>query len=177
MGTTAIGSGISAYGDVKAGKSQADYYTFLAGQNNQQAIAVEKSGVADVSGIQTQAALTTEQKAREVARISGTQRAALAASGVTSDSGSARDIAADTATTAARDAAAIRYNADLKSYQVGREASLRAQALRSQAGQFGAAGVNATRTGGLNATASLLGGATQVADQWYKWRQTSGGKA
>lgn len=173
MGTTAIGTGISAYGDMKAGKAQASYYNTLSGQNNQQAVDVTKAGVADVSGIRTQEALTLDQKQREVARVQGSQRAALAANGVTSDSGSAMDIAADTANTAARDAAAIKYNADIKAFQVGREAELKARALRVQAGQLGEAGVNAVRTGGLNATSSLINGATQVAGQWYKWNQTS----
>lgn len=176
MGTTAVGSGIQAYGDIKAGKAQSSYYQFLAGQNNAQAIEVEKAGVADVTGIQTQAALTTEQKGREVARVEGTQKAAMAASGVNSDSTTSQDIALDTATAAARDAAAIKYNADIKAFSTAREATLKAAALRQQANEFGDASVNSVKTGGLNATSSLLNGATQVADQWYKYSQTSGGK-
>jgi hypothetical protein len=176
MGVQAVGTGVSAYGSIKSGEANAAYYNFLASQNNKLATDTQEAAIKDVSGIQTQASLTQEQKDREVSKLSGSQRAALAASGVGGGSVTSEDISRDTMTTAGRDAAAIRYNADIKSYQIAKEAELRAQALRSQSEGFGQAGVNATKAGTLNALTSVLGGATSVASNWYNWNQTGAGK-
>lgn len=175
MGVQGTGAGLNAYGAIQAGKSQADYYSFLASQNNKQAIDVEKAGTADITGVQTQAELTTAQKARDEARVEGSQRAAAAANGVGGGSVTSQDIAKDTVNTATRDADAIRYNADIKSFEIGQNTKLQAGALRDQASQFGQAGINATKAGGLNAVSSLLNGATSVASNWYQWKQTSDG--
>jgi len=176
MGVQAGGSVFTAASNMQAGKAQASYYNFLAEQNNRQAIDTLKAGRDEVTGIQTQAALTQEQLDRQNSQVKGSQRAVMAANGVYSDSVTSQDIARDTDTAAGRDAAAIRYNADLKSFEASTRATQASQALGDQARGFGMAGVNGARAGGINATTSILNGATQVADSWYKWKTTSEGK-
>jgi hypothetical protein len=175
MGVTALGTYMSMKGQTAGGQDKANYYNTLAGQNYKEAADVQEAAVKDITGVQGQAALTTTAVERNAAKVSGAQRAALAASGVGGGSVTAEDVAKDTATTLGRDKDAIRYNADIKSYEIGTQATLRAKALRDQAVSFGQAGVNAIKAAGLGATSSLLSGAGTVADQWYRYRQTSAG--
>lgn len=102
-GASAIGTGMSAYGQYqggKAAKAQAYYQAEMARQNAE-AQAQMAEYEAQVAGYQAQDATARGIQAEErhwanVGQFLGEQRAALAANGVVVDSGSAQDIQRDT---------------------------------------------------------------------------------
>jgi hypothetical protein len=95
-----------------------------------------------------------EQKQRDqVRRILGAQQAGYGGAGVAVDSGSALDVAADTAAQGEVDALTIRYN--------GR---LRANAAQSQAAAYQASIPGAILTGAVNAGTGIMNYKAPVSD-------------
>jgi hypothetical protein len=166
-----VGSAVGAAGE---GKAQQSYYNYLAAQNEAQTVNVTKAADTNVGLVSGAAAREDVNLSRDVAVTEGAQRAASSASGVWGGSKTREDIATDTANKAALDRAAIRTNADLQSQKITTEAANETAALRNQAGSFRMAGENARRTGNINATTSVLNGATNVASRWYQWKQLKG---
>jgi hypothetical protein len=154
---------LSAYGQIQAGQqaqAAADYNAAVA--RNNQIIADRQAEDAVKRG-----QVAEEEQRRRTRAIAGTQRAALAASGVQLDQGSPADILADTAQFGELDALTIRNNAEREAY-----------GYRVQGMNFGAeAGLQQGRassamTGAyLGAGSTLLSGATSVADRWYTQRR------
>ena len=66
---------------------------------------------------------------------------------------------------------AIRYNADKNSYETTEQGKYESWALKEQAKQGRVAGQMARQAGYINATSSLLSGATSVANTWYLWNR------
>lgn len=119
---------------------------------------------AEVGEIQAQQAAARgaaeEDRLRlQSSQLQGSQRARLAGTGVDLGSGSALDLQTDTRALTALDAATIRRNAanEVWSY-------------RTQAGLDR----SATGSPTLAAAPTVLGGATQFADRWYRYK---GGEA
>jgi len=83
--------------------------------------------------------------------------AAAGVYGVTAD-----DIISDTINKAKLDAANIRYNADVQSWAVNKEAAEKGWALRNQGTLFRAAGKQARQAAAINMTSTLLGTASSV---------------
>lgn len=158
------------------GVAQKNYYYYLAKQNEVQADQTLKAGNEQTSLIQDQGAFETGQLRKNERQTMGAQRAAAAASGIGAGSATLEDIARDTMTKADLDAAAIRYNADAKSWETQTTARNTAASLRAGATGYRYAGDNAITAGNINANASLLGGATSVANTWANWSQTSRGR-
>ncbi len=148
-----IGGGVfSALQAYQQGKAEGAYYDFQAGQYDRQA-----------RDVMTQAHEDTVLFREGIKRLSGTQRAQLAAGGM-AGSQTAMELISDTARQAELDALAIKYNANLKA----EEARTQAEFARMSARNARAAGRAAMFT-------SLIGTAGQVADYWYQWKQTSKG--
>lgn len=116
------------------------------------------------ANIGTQAHLDTIWHRQNVRRFIASQAAAIAASG-NAGTQTALELMTDTARQAALDELAIRRNADLQVKESYYQAKMARQAGR-----------NAMYAGQYQASASLISGATIVADSWYRWSQTSMGK-
>lgn len=95
---------------------------------------------------------------RQVAALKSQQIAAFAANGLDTSFGSAADIVADTAVIGAADAAAIRENTQREA----RGYLISAQNLQQEARQQRRAGRDALIGAGIDATGTVLSGASQV---------------
>lgn len=176
MAATTAAGGISAYGQIQQGKSQSKMYRYQASLAQQQADitrkyaeeqkkSVQQAAEAQITGIQTQAAEESKNLSREISQLTGSQRAAIGYLGI--GGATAEDILNDTFTRSRADQAAIRYNANVKSWgvneqarreiwSIGEQAKFNAFALESEAAQYGAAAKNAKRSANIGAFSTIL---------------------
>ena len=170
LAMTALGSGMSAYGQYRQGKAQstqAEYQSRLAARN-----AAQSRMQADYA--RERSAEDAARQRRQTGQTLGTQRSLLAASGVDlSDmDSSAMNILGDTAQWGEYDARKIRHQGEMSAW------GYENQALGEQADAalYGMSAKRATRAGAIGAGASLLSGAGQVAEQWYRYKQQGWGR-
>lgn len=168
LALAAVSTAMGAYGMYAQGqqqKAQAEYQAAVA--NNNAIIAEQNAQIQDraAQDALSRGRIEEQQHRLKVAQIKGTQRSALAASGVAVDTDSALDVLADTAMLGEMDALTIRNNAERESYnfQVGAY-NARAQAgnFRAESGLLSMAGSNAARNGTWGAATTLIGGAAQI---------------
>ena len=162
LGLQVGGSLLQAQSELDSGRQKEAYYNYLARQSENQANLAEIEGQVNAHSIADAAAYTLARQKRDLRRIEGTQRAALAEKGI-SGGGTADDIARDTRREASLDEMAIRYNADQKASSILRQASMTAYGLRSQAYGYRDAGHQERSASKKRAFSTLLGGATSVA--------------
>lgn len=158
LATAGVGAGLSAYGTYEQGQaeSQAAAYQAQVAQNNQ-LIANQNAQYALEQGQQQVAA-----KQQQTAQLIGTQRAAVASSGIDPNSGSAVRLQSDSAGLGALDASQISNNAARTAYGYqtqGMDFAAQASLLQSQSS-------NAAASGELGAFNSIVGGASSVASKW-----------
>jgi hypothetical protein len=163
LAMTAVSTGVGFIGQMNqqaAAGAQSNYLAQMA-QRNQQIYDMQAKDATDRGQVQ-------EDRQREkTAQILGTQRAALASQG-TDLAGSPTDILADTRTAGELDALTIRSNAAKEAWgykvqaaNAGAEASMRSSFQPSY----------------LGAGASLLAGASGIADKWSRFKYSAGGSA
>ncbi len=140
MGLESLGGFFNAYSQYQQGLMEQDMYNFQADQ-------ILKQGESEAEAVR-----------RRGNKLMASQRAAMAASGMSLDSVTADDITYTTARDISLDELTIKYNAQL-------------EALQSRQ-----AGKNAKRAGRTQGLTSLVGTATQVKDSWDQWKKTSQGK-
>lgn len=140
MGLEALGGFFNAYSQYQQGAAEQDMYNFQADQ-------ILKQGESEAEAVR-----------RRGNKLMSSQRAAMAASGMSLDSVTADDIAYTTARDISLDELTIKYNAQL-------------EALQSRQ-----AGRSAKRAGRTRGFTTLAGTATQVKDSWDQWKKTSQGK-
>lgn len=151
----------NAYNENENAKAQQQYYNNLADQNNQQARFEINRGNAQSKIIQDQAKEQGRQFQTDAARFNSSQRAQLAAQGITGVT--SEDIINDSFNRQKLDELTLRYNADVKSYEVLTDAQYKKYALDSQANQYRFAGEQARAAGKRNVFSTLLGTASSVA--------------
>lgn len=145
MAATAAGAGVSAYSTYEQGQSQKalnDYNAKLSDQNAQVA--------------QRDAAIQANFTRHENQRIMAKQRAAFAANGVATDTGSPL-------LTQVAQAGYLEMGA----LETERQGGIKAGQYQQQAVLDRMAGKAARRAGNLGATATLLQGAGKAASQYY----------
>lgn len=149
-----VATAMGAYGTYQQGqqqKAQAEYQAAVANNN---AIIAERQAQDSLD----RGRVEEQQHRLKVAQMKGTQRSALAASGVQVDSGSALDVVADTAMMGEFDALTIRNNAEREAYAYRVQGSN----YQAESGLYSLAGRNAARNGSFGAATTLLGGAAQI---------------
>jgi len=172
-----------AYGQYQEGQATAkmnEYQGALARQRSiltqqyaeQQKRAEEEAAEFNVTGVQSVAAEESKRLSRDVAALTGAQRATLGALGVSGVT--AEDITGSTFDRAKLDQIAIRYNANLKSWQIreaakrniweiGEETKQSTWALGSESQQYSVAARQARRAAAIKVTGTLLGTAVSMA--------------
>lgn len=156
-------AGIAAVGAIRQGQAQAQAAQYQAQVARNNAIIANQNSEAAIAAGNSQA-ITSELR---TAQLAGRQRAALAASGIDPNSGSALDIQRDTAETGALDALTIRNNAARQAY--GYQVAGVSDNAQAQLDQSTAA--NDTSASYLNAGGSIIGGASSVSNQWLSYNQ------
>ena len=140
MFVLAAGAVVSAVGAIRKGQAEAGAANYNAAIMRQNAdVAMSQSDAAD------------QMLSRRAEGVQGAAIAAYGASGVTSDSGSAVDVLASSARNASLDQLTSRYNYKLK-----------ALGFLDQAGLDSANAQNSMQAGYLNATSSILRGASSM---------------
>lgn len=163
IAATVVGTGVSALGQMQAGKAQAAQLNYQAAVGRNNSILAQRA--ADDARLRGEEAARRE--ASKTKQLAGRQRAVLAANGQLVDQGSALDITSDTAEIGKLDELTIRSNAEREA--LGYEA----QGMNFQAGSnlnsMGAANASTASIGGAFGT--VLTGAGNVASKWYNFKK------
>ena len=163
MVVSAIVGAYSAYSSYKQGVATRKYYNYLAQQNEEEAKHVRKVGDRQSELIQDTAKLKGLRQKSQAMTDAAAQKAAMVANGMDLSSVSAGDIASDSISKAKLDEIAIRYNADVQSWQVNTKTSYQNWALQTKATQNRYAGEAAFRQGKQKMTMTLLTTAASIA--------------
>lgn len=161
--TSIIGAFASSRAATAEGESQAAFNRYQAAVANQNAMLAERTAKQNIGIVQMRGAEETKQLQRKYAVLRGKQKVALAASGIGGASVTAGDIAMDVFRSQKLDEIAIRYNADIRSYNIREGAKIGAFGYRARAGMFDLAAESALRAGKTRARLSILEGAKSVA--------------
>lgn len=183
IAATAAAGGVQAYGQIQQGKAQSKMYQYqaaLALQNakiikeysEQQKKSIESAAESNITATQGAAAEESKQLAREVAQLTGTQRATIGALGI--GGVTAADIAVSTFDKAKLDQMAIRYNANVRGWRIGEEAKMdiwtlgeeskyKIWSLEEEAGQYDVAAKYARKAANIAAVGTLLSTASSIA--------------
>lgn len=184
IAVTAIAGGVTAYGQYQQAKAQSKMYDYQAGLAQQEKTQTEEyakeeqkliKSVAEsnIATIQDIAAEDSKQLARDVAVLTGQQKAAIGALGIGGGT-TAQNILIDTFDKARLDQMAIRYNANLKSYQIksgaeidiwatGEQAKMGAWSKEAESRQYQYASKNALFAGRINVASTILNTASSIA--------------
>lgn len=147
IGLGVAGAATSAVGAVKQGNAAKKQNDFNAGIADAQATDALARGREDEDRFRT-----------EARRIRGSQRSALAASGVEVDSGSALDVQADAASLGELDALTIRHNAEREAW-----------GFRVDAENSRQQGRNAQSAGRMQALGTTIGTGYSLLESRYGW--------
>jgi hypothetical protein len=145
-----------------AGKTQNTLYQNQAAYRAQQAEIARKAATRNITSTQLQASQEAKEIAARAGVVEGSQKAALAASGVGSGSVTAADIVADTFDKAKLDEIALRYNADSRSEEYENQGRNGIWTAGAEGVQLRAAGKNAIKESRVNQTSTALSTATSV---------------
>lgn len=162
LGTTAIGYILQASGQQASGEAQQNMYNYQAAVNRNNAIMANWQAEDAIKRGREE----EDQHRLKVQQIKGTQRAAFADRGVDLGSENVSDTLADTAFLGELDALAIRSNAEREAYGYRQQASN----YEASANMDELAGRNAVNAANTEATTTILGGASLVADRWSNYK-------
>jgi hypothetical protein len=157
------GGGYAMSAQNTAAKAQKTYYENQAARRQQEAELARKAADRNIENTQLQASQEAKQLAMKTGAVVGSQKAALAASGVGGGSVTAADITTDTFDKSKLDEIAIRYNADSRSSEYENDARNAKWAADVDSVQLKAAGKNAIRAGRVEQASTLLNTATSMA--------------
>lgn len=159
------GTAMSFFGAQQQASAQAKAYEYQAQVGRNNAIIAERNAEAAI-----QAGKTEEQnQRRKTAQLEGAARAAMAANGLDTTSGTPLDVLGDTAKLGELDALTIRSNAGRTGYNyrvAGMSETAQSQLDMASASSAKSAGV-------VSSMGSLLSGATSLSDKFLTW-QTQG---
>ena len=149
----------AAYGQYQQGKTNQSYYNYLADSTKLQA--EESDAVADmqIANVSKDSAKQLQDLDTNFNQTTADQKAAMAANGVNSDSGTYSDIMADSIDKQTLDEAAVKFNADEAMYQIRRNKINQRLGYATEASNYRLQGSNARATGNLNAANTLVSGA------------------
>jgi len=140
---TAVAGAVSAYGQYQEGVATQNYYNSVAQTQEQQAKLEAARGEKQSELIQNSAKWQGLNQAQKATALSSAQRAAMAANGVDLSSVTSQDIASDTMSRAKMDEMAIRYNADINTWNTKEDAKYKKWALQTEAEYSRTSGHNA----------------------------------
>lgn len=150
-----------AYGQYQQGKMNESYYNYLGDQTKKQAELVDEATGEQLASINFDASRQNKQVVENSNQTISSQKAAMAANGVYSDSGTFSDIINDSVDKQAMDEAMVKYNADQSSWQVKRSDINQKLELKTREIDYRTQGKNARVAGNMNAFGTLVGTAAQ----------------
>jgi len=163
MGATAAAGGMTAYGQYKQGAATNKYLKAVANINEEQGRLEVKRGEKQSTLIQDAAKFDAKKQKTGAASVAASARAVQVANGIDLSSVTAEDLATDTINKSRLDELAIRYNADVSSWNVTEDAKYKKWTLDQEAENKRAEGRNAKAAGKRGAFTTLLGTAASMA--------------
>jgi len=163
MTATAVAGGLQAYGQYKEGAATNKYMKGVANIQEEQGRIELARGEKQAELIQDSAKFTGKKQQTEAAQIASAQRATLVANGIDLSSVTSADLATETIEKSRLDELAIRYNADINSWNTTEDAKFKKWSLDTQASQSRATGRNALASGKRSAFTTLLSTAGSMA--------------
>ena len=163
LAAQAIAGGMQAYGQYKEGAATNKYYKGVAAMQEEQGRIEYARGEKQSELIQDSAKWQGKKQKTEAAQVASSQRVAMAANGIDLSSVTSQDIASSTMTKANMDEFAIRYNADVNSWNTMEDAKYKRWALNVQANQSRATGKNALSAGKTASFNTILSTAASMA--------------
>ena len=165
-GASLLGTAVSAVGSIQSAQSQsaAAKYSAAVATNNATTAAYNAQAAEDTQAAKTQSIM------RSYDQRLGAQRAALGASGVNINSGSALDVQSATVQNQTIDANASNYQGEESAWGYRTQE----QNFINQATLDSAQSSNASTAGIFSSAGTVLSGAGQVASRWYQFGSTSG---
>jgi len=160
---TAIAGGMQAYGQYKEGSATNKYYKGVANAQEEQGRIEYARGEKQSELIQDSAKITGMKQNTEEAQVAAQQRATMVANGIDLSSVTSADLASETMSKGRFDELAIRYNADINSWNTMEDAKYKKWAQYTQASQSRATGKNALSAGKTKAFTTLLSTAASMA--------------
>lgn len=158
---TVASGGYSAYNSYQQGAAQNSYYKYLAENSRLEGEYAIKQAEAQSTSVQNQAKEQGKQLSKSQAEFNASQRAAMAASGLTGVT--AEDITSSTFTKEQLDKSLLLYNADIKSWEGNTKGAYAKWAANVQADQYSYQGKAAFKAGQTGAWTTLLTTAASVA--------------
>lgn len=149
---------LNAQSQYAQGKMNGAYYDYLARQTDVQSSELDKATEQELSSISADTGRQMADVHKNANQTISSQKAAMAANGVYSDSGTASDIVGDTVDKMALDEAAVKYNADQSMWQTKRNAINQKLNLSAQSLTQRIQGNNARLAGKTAAISSIAGG-------------------
>jgi len=162
---TGLSGYMQARGERAEGIAQSNYYNYMANQNEMQAEEALKRGDLQSRLIQDQAKREGKNLKQSQAKLAASQINAMAASGLDISSVSSEDIASSTYDTQREDELALRYNADIKTWENNTDASYKNWAFRTDAEQARYSARNALWASKIKYRNTLLSTATKMVGQ------------
>lgn len=179
----AVSTGVQMYSQKMQSDAQEKQYKYQAALAQQQAAvtkqyaeqqqkSIKDAAAANVNAIQASAAQESQRLFSQVAELTGAQKTTMAKMGI--GGVTAADISTSTFDRATMDQMAIRYNANVKSWQqtekarrdvwtIGEEAKYRNWSLLTEEEQFGLAAKNTRKAGYIGMANTLLSNAATTA--------------
>lgn len=172
---TAVSGGMQAYGQYKEGTATKKYLDNVADLKEQQGKIELARGQKQSELIQDSAKFEGVKQKKSAAQVASAQRATLVANGIDLSSGTATDLVKETIDNARLDELAIRYNANIQSWNTTEDAKFRKWGLDVEASQARTSGANAKASGKRQAFTTLLSTAASMAGTAYLGGAFSGG--
>ncbi len=160
LGATALAGGVAAYGAYQQGQAQKNMLNYQAQAAGVQQQIAKQTADANITSVQTQAALESKQLSRQQMAIKGAQAASAGAQGI-NGSVTGAEIAKDTFTKQQMDQQTLLYNANVKSWNITNSKNAELWGLGAQKDQFSMGASKAEMAGDIGAASSLLSSAAQ----------------
>lgn len=157
----AAGGGYTAYNQYKEGVAANKYYQYQADQTNQEAAAVIQQGEKQSNLIQDTAKVQGKDLKTQQGESNSSNKVLAAVMGMAG--GSVEDAISANLNKQQMDEALLRYNADVKSWDVRESSKNKSWALNVQSDQLRYAGKNAKAAGKRQSIGTLLGTAASIA--------------
>lgn len=164
---------IGAYSQIQQGKMNEKYYSYLANQTEKQSENVDKATAEQLSVINANAGRDIADTRKNANLTTSAQKAAMAANGVYSDSGTMADVIGDTVDKQALDEAAIKYNADQAMWQTKRSSINQKSELYAQEASYRIQGSNVRAAGTMNAVGTLVGSAASAGSSYLQIKNSN----
>lgn len=140
---TAVSGGITAYGSYKEGAATNKYYKSVANTQEEQGRVEFARGEKQSELGQDAAKFQGKQQKTEAAQLESAQRATMVANGIDLSSVTSQDLTSETISKSRLDEMAIRYNADISSWNTMQDAKYKRWAANVNAANSRAMGSSA----------------------------------